>query len=546
MKWTRYVFFIFWALSLFSFIPSIGAGFVFDFLGWQKAYAEGSFVDILHCFGYNGNHQFLHFVFYSFYQLFNIQGLPWYLFFCSLHAVNGYLLYILILRLMHRWGGLISPLLAALAASVFLLHPYSVETVVRKECVHYLLSLLAVLLILLSFLRYTQSGERKMILSGCIIFLCSLFTLEVSFITPLALTFCGFITYVSAENKKKVFQSVLRFGGLLWILMGCYLVLNKFTLGSLVGHYGGKVHLRFDLISIISTEMKYLVKHLLYARFYSYEAKNLIFDQVLFYPGVAFFSMSALLSVIILYFIKFRKLTAEWHVAFFGLFTSFLYILPVANMYFLHLHLGMNDRYSYIPMAFLIVAIVAILSKFPRWAMYTLIGIMLAINVFLQQKTLKYWHQSTEVLTALKKDFRWHNAPYVFILNSPDNLNGIVITSIINLPSGFDEFIDFQTPRPYDGVMLDVFQYNMTTPDDGVRVEQTGPMQLKVTFNQWGNWWHRKGIGATSYENEYYKAETLDYPYMITFKQFPEGSAIIYQDGKEWKEFKFADSGTLR
>ena len=64
-------------------------------------------------------------------------------------------------------------------------------------------------------------------------------------------------------------------------------------------------------------------------------------------------------------------------------------------------------------------------------------------------------------------------------------------------------------------------------------------MQLKVTFNQWGNWWHRNGIGASGYENEYYKVEILDYPYLITFKQLPEGSVIIYQDGMVWKEFKF-------
>jgi hypothetical protein len=64
-------------------------------------------------------------------------------------------------------------------------------------------------------------------------------------------------------------------------------------------------------------------------------------------------------------------------------------------------------------------------------------------------------------------------------------------------------------------------------------------MQIKVIFNQWGNWWHRNGIGGTSYENEFYKVETLDFPYLLTFKQFPEGSVIIYQVGKEWHEFTF-------
>ena len=116
-------------------------------------------------------------------------------------------------------------------------------------------------------------------------------------------------------------------------------------------------------------------------------------------------------------------------------------------------------------------------------------------------------------------------------------MGGIVMTSIINEPSGIDELIDYQTPHPYKGKMFDVFQYNMTSPDDGVNVEQVAPMQLKVTFNQWGNWWHRNGIGASSYENEYYKADLLDYPYVITFKSLPEGSVILYQVGKEWREF---------
>jgi hypothetical protein len=114
------------------------------------------------------------------------------------------------------------------------------------------------------------------------------------------------------------------------------------------------------------------------------------------------------------------------------------------------------------------------------------------------------------------------------------------MTSFYEITSGIDELIDYQTSKPNNGIMYDVFQFNMNTPNDGVKVEQTGPMQLKVTFNQWGNWWHRNGIGASSYENEYYKAEVLDYPYQVTFKQFPEGSVIIYQDGKEWKEFKWA------
>jgi hypothetical protein len=283
------------------------------------------------------------------------------------------------------------------------------------------------------------------------------------------------------------------------------------------------------------------VKHLFFARFYSFKAKGILFDQILSNPELIFLGICILLTLIILYFIKIRKVNPKWHVVTFGFIASLLYVLPVSNIYFYHLHIGMNDRYSYIPIAFLMLAIAGFLSNFPAWLKYSIPGILLVISIYFQQKTIHYWRQSTKILQSLKEDFRWHDAPYVFILNSPDNYKGIVMASIIEEPTGIDELLDYQTEKPFLGKMWDVFQFNMNSPQDGVKVEQTGPLQIKVTFNQWGNWWHRNGIGGSSYENEYYKAETLDYPYLLTFKQFPEGSVIIYQDGMKWKEFKLSE-----
>ncbi len=539
MKWSKYVLGILWVVALLSYLPSIGSGFVYDFLGWQKEYSQGTFADIINCFGYNGNHQFLHLVFFSFYKIFHTQGLPWFLLFSTLHALNGYLLYKVILLFDQQWNIRIPAILAFAGALLFVLHPYSVEPVVWKVCVHYLLSLMAVLIILISFLAFLQTGERKHWWVGGIVFLISLFTLEVSFITPVVVMLCGLITWYIAENKKDVFRKAVQFGGSLWLLLGGYLILNKITLGSIVGHYGGDIHLKFDLLAIVSTEIKYLIKHLFYARFYTFKTKGVLFDQILSLPEIAFFGMSILMALAIFYLLKVKRLSGQWHLVFLGLSSSLLFVLPVANIYFYHLHIGMNDRYSYMPIAFLILAIIGLVSHIPKWISYSLIGLMLVFNIYFQQKTLRYWNQSTDVLTSLKEKFIWHDAPFVFVLNSPDNFNGIVMTSIINEPSGIEELIDYQTPRPFQGKMFDVFQFNMTTPSDGVKVEILAPMQLKVTFNQWGNWWHRNGIGGNTYENEYYKAETLEYPYLLTFKQFPEGSVIIYQDGKDWKEMKW-------
>lgn len=540
MNWTKHVFTICLLVSLASYIPSIGAGFVFDFVGWQRAYEAGSFSDILTSFGYHGNHQFLHFVFYSFYSLFDLQPFPWYLLFGTLHAVNGYLLYRVIIDYSQQWKLLTPRWLALAGAILFLLNPYNVEVVVAKVCLHYLISLICIFSILILFLKYMQNKSHKALIVASVLYIISLFSLEISFITPLMITLAGLITWLVTENSRQIFRSAVVYSACLWALFGAYLVFNKLTLGTIVGHYGSGVHLNIDLLVMAETEIKYVVKHLFYARFYSFQTKQLLFDQILSLPEIAFFGICILIGLAIVYFIKIKKLTAKWHLAFFGLLGTILFTLPIANMYFTHLHIGMNDRYSYIPVAFIIVMLIALLSELPRWLKYGIVGLMLILNVFFQQETLRYWRISADVLNSLKEDFRWHDAPYVFILNSPDNYKGIVMTTNYE-ESGIDELIDNQTARPYNGVMYDVFQFNMTAPDDGVKVEQTGPMQLKVTFNQWGNWWHRYGIGASSYENEFYKVELLEYPYLLTFKKLPEGSVIIYQDGRKWKEFQFEE-----
>ncbi len=537
MKLSNFVFPVFLLITLVTYFPTIGSGFVYDFLGWQRVYNEGSFSDIFNSFGYKGNHQLLHFFFYSTYSLFHIQGWSWYLIFGSLHALNGWLLYKWLQQVSFRWNLNISNFLITTCCILFLIHPYSVEPVVWKVCIHYLLSFNAVLGILLLSPSYVFDGNRKSLWLCLFIFALSLFLLEISFVTPAVISILFLIEVVAFRRSRPVILRSLSIVVSMWGLLVGYILLNKITLGSWVGHYGTEAHLSVDVIGMMSTEVKYFVKHLFDARFFSFKAKTLLFDTWLSSPELSFFLMVAFISLVLLYIIKVRKLSPAWHLVVFSVAASMLYVLPVSNLFFYHLHISMNDRYSYIPNAFLWIGVITLLSKSPKWFSHSLMGIVLLVNIYFQEKTIRYWHESTEVLTGLKNSYRWNDHSLVFVLNSPDNLNGIVMASIYGELTGIDEIIDFQTPRPNNAMMYDIFQYNMTSPNDGVKVEQTGPMLLKVTFNQWGNWWHRHGMGASSYENEYYKAETLDYPYLITFKQFPKGSAIIYQDGKEWKEF---------
>ena len=538
MKSHRFLFPVLLLITLITYYPTIGAGFVYDFLGWQRLYDKGSFGDIFTSFGYHGNHQVLHFFFYSIYALFHIKGLPWYIIFCSIHAFNGWLLYTWLMQLSDRWSLHFSKLIALLFSILFIIHPYNVEPVVWKVCIHYLLSFSAVFGILLLSPAYIHEGNKRSMQLSLVVFLLSLFLLEISFVTPAVISLFLLVqSFVLAYSKSMLRRSVISAGSM-WALLAGYILLTKLTLGTWVGHYGTKVHLRLDLIGMMSTEVKYLVKHLTDARYFSFKAKVMLFDTMLSIPELIFFILCAGLVLTIVYFLKAKKISGRWHLVFFSVIASMLYILPVSNIFFYHIGIGMNDRYGYLPIPFLIAGLIAILTSAPKWLNIALAAVIVLINLYLQEKTIRYWHESTEVLTHLKETYHWQDSSYVFILNSPDNMNGITMASIIEAPSGIDELIDFQTSKPNTGITFDIFQYNMTTPYDGVKVEQTGPMQLKVTFHQWGNWWHRNGIGASSYENEFYKADILDYPYQVTFKQFPKGSVILYQDGSTWKEFK--------
>ncbi len=538
MKKESLPFLLFLILALITYSPSIGAGFVYDFLGWQRVYNEGSFADILHCFGYNGNHQLLHFFFYSIYALFHIQGLPWFLIFCTLHAFNAWLLFTWLRQLAGRWQIRMSLTVIYLVSILYLLHPYCVEPVVWKVCLHYLLSFSAVMGLMILAPKFVSGRGRSFGIGCLVIYAASLFLLEISYITPLVLSGFLLVDYFASKNEASLGRRGLMLAGSVWGILMLGLLLNRITLGSWVGHYGAEAHLHFDLLGMMSTEMKYFLKHLVNARFFSYTQKGLLFDTILSSTEVIFACLTLLMSLTILYVIKIRSLSGTWHLVCFGVVGSMLYVAPVSNLFFYHLHIGMNDRFSYIPIAFLWAGLAAIAGRLPKGVSVTLLTLIILMQLYFQQKTIHYWNLSTKVIQGLKASYQWHDYSPVFVLNSPDNYHGIVMASIYGEPSGIDEIIDHQTPKSHPGEMYDIFQFNMATPGDGVIVEQTGPLQLKVTFNQWGNWWHRNGIGASSYENDYYTADMQGHHYILTFKKFPEQSAIIYQDGDIWKEFK--------
>ncbi len=527
-----------WIVAMITFFPARHAGLVYDFIGWQEAYDQGTWVDIIHCFGYKGMHQVLHLFFYAFYRLLGTNAIGWYVLFTTFHAFLGFLVYVWLRKIQETYGfRLFSG--AALAGALFvLLHPHSTEVVIWKVCIHYILSGIWLTGIMILYLDFVKTGIRKRLYWLWFLYAVSLFTLEVSYIYP-AVMLLMVLTYAVQQKSISVFLNHLKAVIVpMFLILAAHLLLNRATLGSWVGHYGAEVHLNPDLLTIAANELKYLIKHLALLRFSTFQVKVAVFDT-LSNPLIAFQVLLGLLVVAVFWAIRLHRFRIKTKMAFLGLFGFFLLILPVANMFFYHLMLAPNDRFGYVATILLSLFILVLIDAIPTRIKYFFLSIWLGLNIYFQQKLVHAWKDSNIIFESLIEDFRWYDRDEIINLALPDNYNGLLIYSVIDEPSGFKEVLEYNRRQKFEGTMYDVYLYNMMTLNDGVSVNQVGPDRIKVEFNQWGNWWFYNGIGAGNYENEYYKVVNEGHHYILEVKEPARDATFIYQDGLSLKEFKF-------
>lgn len=397
---------------------------------------------------------------------------------------------------------------------------------------------------MIRYLSYTSNGRNKHLYWLWGLYALSLFTLEVSYVYPLII----FLMILISGAGKRDFSLFLKHLRMVFVpmvlILVAHLLLNRWYLGAWVGHYGADVHLNLDLPAMASNELKYLIKHLTLLRFSSHNLKVAVFDT-LSSPLIGFHILTAILALAIFWVVRITRIRPKAQMAYLGVFGFFLLVLPVANLYFYHLMLAPNDRFGYVPVIMLVLPVLALVDAIPSRVKYAVLFLWLAVNLYFQQNLVHTWKKSNIVFESLTEDFRWFDREAVIMLNPPDNFSGMLIYSVINEPSGFVEVLEYNKGKAFDGIMYDVFMYNMMDLQDGVSVQQVGPNQIRVEFNQWGNWWFYNGIGALDYENEYYKVTNQGHHYLLEVREPAKNAAFIYQDGLSLKEFTFdPDWGT--
>ena len=508
-----------------------GAGFVTDFLGWLECPQQTTFWELHTCFGNRGLYFVPFLLLHLLTKLCFVHPLCWLVVFLGAHVGNAFLTS----RLCHELFAMrqvdAPVFVPALAGLIFLIQPYQVEVVAWKACINYLAATALLLGTLLFYLQFLKSRSVRSRILSCICFAAMLFTLEFALVVPLLLIDLHFL-----HGQQKSFrQNILAALEGIWpflVLIGVLVAINLLVLEKAVGHYEIDVAGMHPL-SLASAELKYWIKTVGFLRFWSYPTQSAVYtfcESTI----VSILVLAAIAGAAVIYAVGQRKLIGPVAIRVFAFLAFVLLLLPIAHLYFYYLQLSENDRYTYLAMVFFSILIASFwgTSRIGK----ALVAVYCALALLFATKMVSTWRQSHKVHEQLVETFRWESNSEVYILNLPDNLKGVFMFRNIGGVTAFEEALTLLKGREIDGKIYDVFQYNMATPSDGVTVNRLSEDSFKVTFNQWGNWWWRNGMGGTEYENGKFKASPDGQSYVVKFKDLDPDAAIIWFDGVRWQE----------
>ncbi len=511
---------LFTLLATVVYLPAYHAGYVTDFTGLVPRLSSQGAAGILHSYGFPALQPVLNLVFYVLYVLDGATGPCWYLSFTLLHGFNAWLLYRLIVRWLPTYR-----YTAVFAALLFLLSPYQTEVVVWRVCLNYLLSTGLLFTGLHAATSYFKTGRNSYFIGVLATTLVGLLCFEQVLVAPfltVALWLC-----VPAVQR--------RYGS--WLIMGQgllvvgYFIALRLLIGQWVGHYGTDVHLHFPWAEMAAAPARYATRLLLLTRYWPHEYK-IAFHQFL---GAWYVSFPLLLlaSSFIAYsfFYKTKTLSAAASLLAFG-----LSLLPVLNLHIEQLLWVQNDRYGYLASAFFYTTVVLLLGRLPRrWGLLVATAGLVLNSWFLWQ-TLRAWQDNSRVYRALIDTYALHDPRPAYILNLPDNLRGTpLFRSYHDTGAGLvSALVAFRQPPA--APIYEVMQYNLTALTDGVTVAVPRSDSLVVTFQQWGNWWWRNGLGAGSYHTDQYRVREQGHEYSLLLTDTLLPVRFLYQQGEGWRE----------
>ena len=531
------VYLIMLGITLIMYFPSIQTGFVGDWFGWQSKFDTGNYLGIFNTFGWHGNQQVTVFFLYTLYKIFGLNGWGWYLFDSGLHALNAFLLFTFFMRFFRKYE-IKSGFFVALSGSLlFLLSPYNAEPVVLKVCVHYLVCDFLLLCALHFAIDYVETGKIKFIFLLALAHFLAAFTIEYALILPLAVITIVLFWQLPHWDGKTFIRNCWWLCLPQIIIIVFFFVMNKILLNEWIGHYGAEIHFTFTIPELFSNYYKYLLKYLFFARYLPDTQRSQVFNFTDQTSGLVIITL-AILIIVAFFLIFYKRIGSKLRLAFMSFFLFFVFLAPIITLWADLMMYENNDRYGYPASMFFWMGMVLVFACFPGVLRAVLVAGAMVVSIFLLSQTVDYWNVNGKVFTGLVDDFRWYDKDQVIILGIADDYLGTPLFRIYNQPTGFDETLKYYRNKPYQGNMMDVAQFNMVHPDDGMNVSVDSTGQVIVHFNQVGNWWWWNGLGAVNRETDQFSLKVNDNALHIRFKNLSPNHVIIYQVGNHWEELK--------
>ena len=532
-------YFLYFLIIVLFYWDTRDAGFVTDFLGWQYSFDNGTFWQIIHASdrGIKSLYHLTHLEMFTMSALFGTWGLPWFLLFSTLFALNAWLIARFSIKFAENLK--IERVEWAIFFGVlcFLLSPYQAEVMVWRASFHYLTGFAMLLSFLVLTQKYLDSPKNKYAIAANILFLASTLTLEFFVLTPF-LTLVLLVFYRFSTSKIGNFQkTLLLFVGLPLLSLGLYFITFHTVYGRWIAHYGASAHDKFYTPEAAATYGKYVMKHLACLRhFYlvlpekyaNYKEK--IFNSFDI-PTISWAVYALVVSAFLLGLSRFKTLKPKTKFIYFNFIFFSTFILPVVTLFFAMGLLSENDRLGFMASPFLFIGFFTVLSHLPKRVFWAVSILYLTFNVFFLVKTTQFWFKSEKIYGKLVQEFKWWDADEVLILNLPDNFHGVPMFRMLKSNTAFAESLEAFRRQKVTAKMYDVQRYNLANDSDGVRVRVDSTNHLTVFFNQFGNWWHKE----TVYDNELYATKDIVGGCEVTLKPTDKKRVILFQTGSEWR-----------
>jgi len=521
-------------LSLLFFYPTYKYGYVTDFLSWLYKYENGSWSDIADCFDYPGLHHFFHLVNFTVFKIVGKSFFGWYLVLSILHGINGALVFVWMGRLVSTFKIENGRFIKWFIPLIFMLSPYSVEPVVWKACLHYLLSLGLIVGGLIYLTDYLEKNGPVWKVHFC--FLLALLTLEIS----LAVPFIYLIYWVSFEMYHKTFHWRKRIVSITVPQIGIitsYFLANKYFLGGWVGHYGEESHLNFDLPLMCGTAFQYLGKYSFFLHYLPFKVKIPIYNAIVSLPGIGLIFLFSATMIFYLFRKSIKEKMQNSVLIIFSYLAFFMALFPISNLFFFNVQIYENDRYGYLASLFFYLFIGLVINKISgvfRWITAALFALAI---LFTGIKTISMAHTAGEVTHAMVANFDYYDKKEIVFLSKPDNLGGMqLFRDLSGEARSFTESLYHFQGKKYDGKIEDLAQINILSPNDKVKVAVIDSFTLKVKNPQNGSWFWRDGMGLIDYETEDYKITKHGWYYLLKRKVSTDNKTYLINNGLQWEE----------